>query len=175
MNKPNYVKYLGIIESKKYIDFIEKNIEFSTNNDYNREKYFSECKNFFLVEGTKINDVNLVKKFFEISNDITKLLDLNYGNGTIYNVQFSLIPPNKKIKIHYDSGLHFSLSHRIHLPIITNEKVLFFIGDQEFNFKTNQLVEINNKKGHYVENNSTKSRIHLIIDYTPFRYAKYLT
>lgn len=174
MNKPNYVKYLDIVHSEKYIDFIDENVKFSENDNYNRKEYFSDCKTFFIVERKRIDDINLVKKFFEISNDITKILNLNYGNGTIFNVQFSLLPPNKKIKIHYDSGLHFSLSHRIHLPVITNEKVLFFIGDQKFNFKTNQLVEINNKKGHYVENNSTESRIHLIIDYIPSRYERYL-
>ena len=174
MNKPNHLKYLGIVRPEKYINFIENYVSFSENNDYNREKYFSGCKNWFLVERSRINHPEIVNNFFNISQDITQILNSTYGSGSIDNVQFSLIPPGGKIKRHYDDGLNFSLSHRIHLPINTNSESVFFIGDQSFNLKQGQLVEINNKKDHHVENNSTYDRIHLIIDYIPSKFLKYL-
>ena len=174
MNKPNHVKYLGLVNSEKYIDFIEEHVSFSENNNYNREKYFSGCKNWFLVERSRINHPHIIQKFFDISQDITQILNSNYGNGSVYNIQFSLMPPGKKIASHYDTGLDFSLSHRIHLPITTNSDVRFYIEDCLFKFKQGQLVEINNKKIHYVENDSEISRVHLIVDYIPSMFLSYL-
>lgn len=176
MNKPNFVKYLGIIDSEKYIKFINDNdIKFEQNLNYNRKNYFNTCKNFFLVEKFNIDNVKLVQDFFDISKDLCEILNNNFGNGTIYNVQFSLMPPKSEIKKHCDSGLTFTLSNRIHLPLKTNKDVIFSIGDQNFNFDSHKLIEINNKKEHSVINNSeSEFRIHLIIDYLPIKYAKYL-
>ena len=90
------------------------------------------------------------------------------------NVQFSLVPPKGKINEHYDTGLNFSLSHRLHLPIITNDDAFLYIDNKRFNLKVNQLVEVNNKQMHFVENNSDYDRIHLIIDYIPKKHLSYL-
>jgi hypothetical protein len=175
MNKPNFIRYLGIVNSEKYIKFIEdNNIQFEENFNYDRKDYFNNCKNFFLVERFNINHKKLTQDFFDISNNLFKILNDYFGDGTIYNIQFSLMPPKSEVKEHYDYGLSFSLSNRIHLPIKTNDKVLFFIGDQNFNLKSNKLVEINNKKIHSVSNNSEDEyRIHLIIDYLQLRYVNY--
>tara|TARA_Y100000004_G_scaffold27216_2_gene27738 strand:+ start:4360 stop:4893 length:534 start_codon:yes stop_codon:yes gene_type:complete len=174
MNKPEYVKYLSLIDSKQYEEYIDF-IIFKENNNYNREEFFDGCKTFFLVERFEIKNNELCKKFFDISKDLTKVLNDKFGEGSIYNIQFSLLPPQKKIKPHYDTGLMFSLSHRIHLPIVTNNESIFMIGNQEFKFKVNQLIEINNKKVHSVVNKSKdQSRIHLIVDYLPLKYSNYL-
>ena len=174
MNKPEYVKYLSLIDSKQYEEYIDF-IIFKENNNYNREEFFDGCKTFFLVERFEIKNNELCKKFFDISKDLTKVLNDKFGEGSIYNIQFSLLSPQKKIKPHYDTGLMFSLSHRIHLPIVTNNESIFTIGDQEFKFKVNQLIEINNKKVHSVVNKSKdQSRIHLIVDYLPLKYSNYL-
>lgn len=174
MNKPNYYKYLGYVDSKKYIDFIKKYVNFSFNNDYGREEFFSECKNFFLMDNSKPKNSELLDIFHNISEDLKNACTSHYGSGVIESIQFSLVPAKAKIKKHYDNGLLFSLSHRIHLPIITNKNVNFHIDDKIFNFKINQLVEINNKKEHYVENNSDDDRIHLIIDFIPLKFLPYL-
>jgi len=44
----------------------------------------------------------------------------------IDNIQFSLMHPKSEIKSHYDTGLHFSLSNRVHIPLQTNNEVSFF-------------------------------------------------
>lgn len=174
MNKPEYVKYLSLVDSKQYEEYIDF-IIFKENNNYNREEFFEGCKTFFLVERFEIKNNELCKKFFDISKDLTKVLNDKFGEGSIYNIQFSLLPPQGKIKPHYDTGLIFSLSHRIHLPIVTNNESIFMIGNQEFKFKVNQLIEINNKKVHSVVNKSKdQSRIHLIVDYLPLKYSNYL-
>lgn len=173
MNKPAYVKYLSLIDSSQYNEYVD-DIDFKENNNYNREKYFKGCKTFFLVERFEIKDNKLCEKFFNISKDLTKVLNDKFGEGSIYNIQFSLLSPQGSIKPHYDTGLLFSLSHRVHLPITTNNQSVFVIGDQEFRFKVNQLVEVNNKKIHSVKNGSEiENRIHLIVDYIPTRYLSY--
>jgi hypothetical protein len=175
MNKPNFLRNIGVVDSKKYIDFIKKYVIFSVNNNYDREKVFTNCKNYFLIEKGRVNNQETLEHFFEISEDIKKICTSTYGSGMIESIQFSLIPPRSKIKKHFDQGLSFSLSHRIHLPIITNDDVNFYIGGKLFNLKINQLVEFNNKKDHYVENNSDSDRIHLIIDFIPSQFFDYLT
>ncbi len=174
MNKPEYIKYLSLIDSSKYSEYI-KHISFGYNTDYNREEYFHKCKTFFLIERFDIKDYDLCKKFFDISKDLMKVLSDKFGEGSIYNIQFSLMPPQAVIKPHYDTGLLFSLSHRVHLPISTNSQSVFTIGGQEFKFKVNQFVEINNKKVHSVINGSKdQDRIHLILDYLPSKHSEYL-
>jgi len=174
MNKPNYVKYLSLIGIDEYLEFTE-GLKFEKNEKYDRGEYFDKCQTYFLVERSQVTDNKLCKEFFELSEQLTKVLFDTYGHGSIHNVQFSYLPPLSTIKPHYDYGLHFSLSHRIHLPIKSNSQSIFSIGDQDFNFKCNQLVEINNKRTHSVVNNSeTEERIHLIIDYIPQRYLSYI-
>jgi hypothetical protein len=174
MNKPNYVKYLSLIDVDEYLKFT-KDFQFEKNEKYDRGEYFDKCQTFFLVERFEATDMKLCKKFFKLSKQLTKILNEVYGEGSIYNTQFSLLPPLCSIKPHYDYGLHFSLSHRIHLPIKSNSQSIFSIGDQDFNFKCNQLVEINNKRKHSVVNNSeTEERIHLIIDYMPLKYSSFV-
>ena len=173
MNKPNLLKYIGFIKSEKYIDFIDKYVDFQINDSYGRKDIFSNCKNYFLIERTKINDSRSLDLFFNISEDIKYICTSTYGEGLLENVQFSLVPPKGKIHEHYDIGLNFSLSHRLHLPIITNDDAFLYIDNKRFNLKVNQLVEVNNKQMHFVENNSDYDRIHLIIDYIPKKYLSY--
>ena len=54
----------------------------------------------------------------------------------------------------------------MHIPIITNKKVYFSVGEEKKNLKSGEMWEINNsKKSHAVKNNSKEDRIHLIIDW----------
>jgi tetratricopeptide (TPR) repeat protein len=57
--------------------------------------------------------------------------------------------------------------HRIHLPIVTNEDVVFHVGGEEINMHAGELWEINNGTVHGVENRGTEDRIHLIVDWMP--------
>ena len=88
----------------------------------------------------------------------------NFYNGVIFKIlivklkAFSVIPP------HPDSGFSLELTHRIHIPIITNENVSFTVGNSTIIMMPGQLYEINNLTDHSVCNNSNQDRIHLIID-----------
>jgi hypothetical protein len=63
--------------------------------------------------------------------------------------------------------LNFSLthSHRVHLPVVTNDEVRFVVGGETVNLREGQLFEINNRRMHSVHNDGAEDRVHLILDY----------
>ena len=75
--------------------------------------------------------------------------------------------PRSEIPEHTDSGYSLLNCHRIHVPIITNEKAAIFVGGEEKNMQVGDVYEINNGLTHAVENKGGEDRIHLIIDWMP--------
>lgn len=69
------------------------------------------------------------------------------------------IPP------HHDTGGSMRKSHRIHLPLVTNDGVKFNVGDTTKNLLPGELWEINNRHRHTVKNNGTEDRVHMIMDF----------
>jgi hypothetical protein len=75
------------------------------------------------------------------------------------------LAPGGLIKPHKDTGQITSKTHRVHLPIFTNDKCIFTVGDIKMNLKPGEIWIIdNNDKSHSVENLGESSRIHLIVD-----------
>jgi hypothetical protein len=177
MNKPEYYRLIGYTDVKKYIDFIHDNrLEFKEVLTYNRADFFMKSKTFFLIERFLNHNPKIYDEFLTLSDNLFDLLKSQYGDGLIYNLQFSLLPDGSEIFPHYDVGLGFTFSHRVHVPIITNNNIIFSIGNKNFNFKSGEIVEINNKNEHSVQNLNTKTfyRIHLILDYLPLIYEKFI-
>ena len=69
------------------------------------------------------------------------------------------------IPAHFDTGRSMRKTHRIHLPLITNEGVKFTVGDTTKNLLPGELWEINNRHRHTVKNNGTEDRVHMIMDF----------
>ena len=176
MNKPEYIRKLGRLNPDPYNNFIRNNsIAFQRDDRLNRDKLFGDAKTFFLVNEFKSEDPTLIERFGYIAKDLFKILGDWYGSGTIYNAQFALLSPGDEIKRHYDGGLQFSLSQRIHVPLVSCNDVVFYINNRRFNFDAGLIVELNNSQYHAVENKSqTTERLHLIIDYVPQKHMKYL-
>ncbi len=75
------------------------------------------------------------------------------------------LAPNSAIAAHVDNGYSLSRCHRIHLPIVTNEKIEFTIDGVLNYLAEGQLTEINNRGMHGVKNLSDEVRIHFILDF----------
>ena len=89
-----------------------------------------------------------------------------YGDGYIIRCILTNLKANKNIAPHIDGGDSLITCKRIHVPIITTDKVLFTVGGEEKNMRVGEMWEINNgKKPHAVYNNSDEDRVHLIFDY----------
>ena len=94
-----------------------------------------------------------------------KRLRKKHGRGYFIRMILVKLLANGSIPHHVDQGETLSKSHRMHLPIITNEQNLFSVGDTEMHMKAGQLWEINNRREHGVVNGGSEDRTHLIIDY----------
>jgi hypothetical protein len=71
---------------------------------------------------------------------------------------------NAEIDMHVDRGNFLSKCHRVHIPLQTNERVAYCIGDQEYYWRRGKAYEFDNTRPHGVKNRSSEFRIHLIVN-----------
>jgi len=69
------------------------------------------------------------------------------------------------IAMHQDRGHSFAHSHRIHVPLITNDDVFFQIEGMTLNLLEGEVVEVNNRKQNSVINKSESDMVHLVLDW----------
>ena len=89
------------------------------------------------------------------------------GDGFIVRLVFARLDAHGAIPPHSDGLYSLLKCHRLHVPIVTNDKVGFWVGGQEINMREGEMWEINNATLHAVYNRSDLSRIHMIIDWVP--------
>lgn len=90
-------------------------------------------------------------------------------NTDIYLVRLMKLSANGYIAPHND-GAQFRDNRRMircAIPIVSNDQVIFGIGDKEYNLKVGQLYYTKVDKTHWVRNKSDQDRIHLVIDLKP--------
>lgn len=100
-----------------------------------------------------------------IKETLIDQLEEIYGAGEITRLIISKLLPNSEVGEHSDTETLLKYSHRVHLPITTNEQVVFKINGQGHNLKEGVLYEISNLDPHSVINPSAQDRIHIIVDY----------
>ena len=88
-----------------------------------------------------------------------------HGRGYFIRMILVKLLADGSIPRHVDQGETLAKSHRMHLPIITNEQNLFSVGDAEVHMKAGEVWEINNRREHGDVNGGREDRIHLIVDY----------
>jgi len=104
--------------------------------------------------------------YSDVTAILKDLLDFlcEYYNGEVYKILLARLNPQSEISLHRDNGFSLLHTHRVHIPVQTNDLVAFGCSGQEINMKEGQVVEIDNSNLHYVKNNSDQYRIHLIVD-----------
>ena len=96
------------------------------------------------------------------------LIGRHYPPGcTIIRAMAAKLLSGGRINPHFDSHASFRHSHRIHVPITTNNRVRFMIDGRPFRFDVGKAYEINNQKTHSVMNSGSEDRITFIFDYLP--------
>ena len=125
---------------------------------------------------TKTMDVQYFNQDLSLWNAINPYLSMlsEKYRGRIVNCLFARLPSGESIKTHRDTGLHLLLINRIHLPIITNSSVKFFIDDIPYEFPPGRCFELSNDRKHAVKNMSNEDRIHLIVDLLPNYFRSFL-
>ena len=69
------------------------------------------------------------------------------------------------IKEHHDAELNFEKGEiRVHIPVVTNDDVEFYLDSERMNLKEGECWYMNFNLKHSIINNSKINRIHLVID-----------
>ncbi len=74
------------------------------------------------------------------------------------------LAPGCEVPTHSDINYHWYKRVRIHIPIITNEEVIFHCGDKNVHMGEGECWIFDSWKTHKVVNSSKFNRIHLVID-----------
>ena len=91
--------------------------------------------------------------------------DYAYLRAAFPRVMLARMAPGGVIKPHRDANPAAKWPHKIHVPILTNDKVLFFVDGVGYRFDEGEAVEVNNMGVHAVVNEGDADRIHLIFEY----------
>jgi hypothetical protein len=80
-------------------------------------------------------------------------------------VRFMLLGAGARIKQHKDFFMGFEDGViRLHIPVVTNPQVEFYLNDERVEMKTGELWYLDFSQKHRVLNGGTEDRIHLVID-----------
>lgn len=88
-----------------------------------------------------------------------------YADGVYPRVMLARMAPGGVIHPHRDQNPAAKWPHKIHVPLLTNEDVTFWVDGKPYHFAEGQAVEVNNMGVHAVENRGTTDRIHVIFEY----------
>jgi aspartyl/asparaginyl beta-hydroxylase (cupin superfamily) len=104
----------------------------------------------------------LYEQYKDNIDDAIQLCDV----GTrVEQAMFARLGQGVEIGRHKDKGVITAATHRIHVPIITNDKCVFTVDTQSMVLPAGEVWIIDNvDKYHSVSNKGSNSRIHLIID-----------
>jgi hypothetical protein len=92
-------------------------------------------------------------------------LTRKFGLGYFIRAYFQRLNPGGSIAEHRDKNFSLAHAHRIHVPIITNDRVWITVGGEILSIPEGEIYEINNRRPHSVRNDSTEPCVHLILDY----------
>lgn len=88
-----------------------------------------------------------------------------YARAAFPRVMLARMAPGGVIKPHRDANPAARWPHKIHVPVRTNDKVVFFVDGTGYRMPEGEAFEVNNMGVHAVENNGDSDRIHLIFEY----------
>lgn len=88
-----------------------------------------------------------------------------YQQGFYPKVMLAKLPANQFIPPHIDGGIKGYVPHKIHVPLLTNEKAFFFLDKERHHLEAGHAYEVNNGQRHSVVNGGDSDRIHLIFEY----------
>ena len=123
-----------------------------------------------------IENQELINLIMPIANEIANLYDGKYGR-----IWLAKLPAGKQIPLHSDGFdlfknkksldyYYLQSVYRVHIPLITNEEVIFIVNNEKKHLKVGEAWDINQRLPHTVENNSKTDRIHLVIDILPYKW-----
>lgn len=111
-------------------------------------------------------------KVIESVKPIIDYLDNLYKGCKKVRGEIVNLPSNSELTLHRDIYWFHEHSHRIHVPLYTNDKCGQIFENRTVKLEEGIIYEINNRIMHSAFNFSDNHRIHLIIDYMPLEKIK---
>jgi len=74
------------------------------------------------------------------------------------------LAPGAEVPLHVDVHYHWRTHVRIHIPVITDPKVLFTCGDETVHMAAGECWLFDSFRWHRVENGWSERRVHLVLD-----------
>lgn len=91
--------------------------------------------------------------------------DYGYASGAYPRIMLARMAPGGVILPHRDQNPAAKWPHKIHVPLLTNERVVFTIDGIDYHIAEGEAAEVNNMAPHAVANRGDTDRIHLIFEY----------
>ncbi len=88
-----------------------------------------------------------------------------YASGQFPRVMLARMAPGGEIKPHRDANAAAKWPHKIHVPLLTNDRVTFYVDGIGYHLPEGEAAEVNNMGVHAVKNAGDGDRIHLIFEY----------
>lgn len=179
MNKPFEIRNLLKVDDnycRQLVEIFDNDYNLDHDKLYGRNDFFKKVNCEFTVDEFKVLNKKKLDQFISISENLLKKLNELYGPGKFWNIHVAKMKENGVILPHVDIALGFVFSHRIHIPLVTNQNVVFKIEDNNYYLSTGNVYEVNNLRLHSVSNNNKSNfeRIHLILDYMSDEYIHYI-
>jgi hypothetical protein len=113
-----------------------------------------------------IEDKEIYNVYRETIEKIKVELKKHYDFSN-YMVFLAKLLPKSQVGFHVDTGRFLEACHRIHIPLKTNDQVLYIIENVPYKWTKNNIYEFDNTRIHGVTNNSDQERIHLMFNLFP--------
>lgn len=88
-----------------------------------------------------------------------------YERGAFPRVMLARMAPGGVIHPHKDQNPAAKWPHKVHVPLLTNDQVTFYVDGTGYQLQEGEAVEVNNMGVHGVANRGNTQRIHLIFEY----------
>jgi len=87
-----------------------------------------------------------------------------YARVAYPRIMLARMAPGGVIRPHRDANPAAKWPHKIHVPLVTNDRVIFYVDGIGYHFNQGEAVEVSNMAVHAVENGGDSDRIHLIFE-----------
>jgi hypothetical protein len=88
----------------------------------------------------------------------------DFAEAEFPKVMLARLAAHACIDRHVDGAGSNLLTHKIHVPLLTNGRVWFEVGDSHFQLAPGYAYELNNLRPHAVRNEGDTDRLHLIFE-----------
>jgi len=108
----------------------------------------------------------LMRQKLPAANELLLWMYTSVNGHSLGRVMLVNLLAGGNVGSHIDPGIYFETYKRFHVPLISNEQVVFTGSEdgQNYHLPTGMLGQLNNGKLHGIQNNSKFDRIHLIVD-----------